>query len=88
MRVLLTGVVLLGAFAVASAQNADTARLPGERSAASADSSGSGPGHPAAAIRKDTAGNGAAKAKAGSTEVTVQKTVHMSELDRFLDMWR
>ena len=88
MSLLLTGVILAGAFAIASAQNADTARLPGARHAASADSSGSGLIHPAAAIRKDTAGNGAAKAKAGSTEVTVQKTVHMSELDRFLDMWR
>jgi hypothetical protein len=88
MKVLLTGVVLLGAFAVASAQNADTARLPGIRSAPTADSSGSGLIRPAAAIRKDSAGNGTAKAKAGSTEVTVQKRIYMSELDRFLDMWR
>jgi hypothetical protein len=76
--------ILAALFGAAKAQNADTGRrdaLPWEKTSAAAVAA---PQVKPAALPKAAA----VRDTAPRTNVLVQKRIHVSDLDRFLDMWR
>lgn len=86
MRAGIAGLILAALVSAAMAQNADTGRrppLPWEKPSAKASAV-------MPALTKDTAAAAAqTRNDSGSrTNVLVQKKIRISDLDRFLDMWR
>lgn len=86
MRAGIAGLILAALLSAAKAQNADTGRrapLPWEKTSAKATAAMLAmPKDSAAAVVQTRSDSGS------RTNVIVQKKIRISDLDRFLDMWR